>query len=126
MNSRFTRRAALAGSLASVAALALTSIPALANDPDRRIIEAYALWRAVYDAGHDISDEEPVAWCERLLLAELAVVRQVPVTARGLAIQFVVFTNFGDFEATKSSLHDFAGTVERIAAVPAPATQIRS
>ena len=90
-------------------------------DPDQAILDAYETWRAAYDA-MSRSDEDDGPAFEALRLAELKVVKMEPVTARGLAVQFEVFTSFGEFEASASRDHDFGGTVGRIAGVEPPET----
>jgi hypothetical protein len=95
-------------------------------DPDAEIVATYEKWCTDYDEfarymGPDGGDD---ALYQKLIDAGNEVVRLRPVTARGLAIQFAVFTNFGEFEATKDNFHNFEEAVLALAAVEPP-TQFR-
>jgi hypothetical protein len=90
-------------------------------DPDAAIEAAYANWSAAYEGLADNTDPMLDEWHYRNILAcEQACVKLTPVTARGLALQFLVFTSFGEFEATKSANHDFEATMLRTAGVSPP------
>lgn len=123
--SVITRRAAVVGALTSTVALAVPGA-AQAVDPDQQIVDAYDQWRAAYDAFSEAPHGTEDPRFEAISIAEQKMMRMTPVTARGLAIQFVVFTSFGEFEATQDRHHDFAGTVERLAAVAPPESHVRT
>jgi len=122
MVTLLTRRAALAGAALSSAALAfpVAGAVSVADDPDAAIFEAYEKQAAAYNASAIGGAKSADAQIEAMIAAELDVVRLKPITTRGLAVQFVVFTNFGEFEATESKHHDFASTVEAVADVEMP------
>jgi hypothetical protein len=90
-------------------------------NPDAEIEAAFSAWSAAYDALADNEDNRADdRLYEELRAAEQACVKLSPQTARGVAIQFVVFTAFGEFEATKSADHDFEATMLRMAHVSPP------
>lgn len=91
------------------------------DDQDAAILAAYREWVQVFEAfANSPADGEDEPLYQALSAAETKVVNIRPHTARGLAIQFLVFTNFGEFEATSSSTHNFEGAMLRIAGVSAP------
>lgn len=123
-HSMLTRRAVIKAAPIGIAVLA-TSVPnaegAQRPDPDAVIDAAFIKWSAAYDA---LADNEDRAIDDHLFnelrACERACVKLAPVTARGLALQFLVFTAFGEFEATKSADHDFEATMLRLAGVTPP------
>jgi hypothetical protein len=136
----FTRRALLKTAPIGVVALATTipnaegaegtnlaSAAVPSDNPDAAIEAAFVNWSAAYDAmannEHRALDDQLF---DELRACERACVKLSPVTARGLAMQFLVFTAFGEFEATKSADHDFEATMLRTAGVSPPAGLAKS
>lgn len=90
-------------------------------NPDAAIDAAFTKWSAAYDALADNENRKlDDQLFDELRACERACVKLTPVTARGLAMQFLVFTAFGEFEATKSADHDFEATMLRLAGVIPP------
>lgn len=86
--------------------------------PDAKILAAYSEWRRLYDLTcQSMSDAD----YEQLITAERAVLACTPSTVQGLALQFVTFTSFGEFEATQSASFDFEKHMLALAAVEPPA-----
>ncbi len=90
-------------------------------EPDAAILADYEIWREATNALRDLplssGEEEHQRYYRAILEAEANVMRHRPTTARGLAVQHVVFTAWGDFEATQSATFDYQAHVYALADV---------
>lgn len=125
--SPLTRRTMLkasAGLAATFVTPAFVMLPidaSAAPEPDAEILAAYEVWRAAKNAlvalPPDSASVEDDRCYQAILEAEALVLSFRPVTARGLAIQHVVFTAWGEFDATRSKTFDYQAHVFAMAGV---------
>lgn len=90
---------------------------------DKEIIAAYQEWAAAYDALElAVTEAEIDAASDVVQDVEAKVLSFAPTTARGLAIQITVFTDFFQFDLDASRTFDMKVFVEAIAAIKRPET----
>lgn len=95
----------------------------VASDCDAEILAAYEQWRIAYDLSSQHDDDHHYALWNA---AELALVSLQPKTARGLAIQLIAFSSFGDFGDMESSFFDFGPRLHELARVEPPSTMVNA
>lgn len=91
-------------------------------EADAAILAAYDEWRRLYELS---SEDDGEHYYDALNSSEIALMKLPPETARGLAIQAVVFTYFGEYGEMQNGLFDFGEKLEQIAGIQPPSSFIR-
>lgn len=95
------------------------SVELQAAAADSEILAAFAEWRRAYDLSNRSGADDDY---DALRATEAVVMAVVPKTARGLAIQFVIFTCFGEFVETSSAQFSLEHHMQNLASVVPPST----
>lgn len=120
-DSRHITRRTLVKAIPFIGIVAATPVLANAISPDAEILAAYAEWARLYDLAAQEDGDEHFAG---LNAAEISLINLTAHTPRGLAIQLLAFTNFGDFATLTASFFDFGEKLVELASVQEPSSRI--